>query len=110
MRIEQQTIGLTVDDSLMRVHVARPIGDGPHPGLLFYSDIYQLGDPMLRLANRLLATALWSLHQRFFIASNRQARCSNRMRLAVSGETTTLGALPSPLTTLMLKLCRSGGH
>ena len=53
MRIEQQTIGLTVDDSLMRVHVARPTGDGPHPGIVFYSDIYQLGDPMLRLANRL---------------------------------------------------------
>lgn len=53
MRIEQQTIGLTVDDSLMRVHVARPVGGGPHPGILFYSDIYQLGDPILRLANRL---------------------------------------------------------
>ncbi|MAV11282.1 MAG: dienelactone hydrolase [Synechococcus sp. MED850] len=53
MRIEQQTIGLTVDDSLMRVHVARPVEDGSFPGLLFYSDIYQLGDPMLRLVNRL---------------------------------------------------------
>ena len=53
MRMEQQTIGLTVDDSLMRVHVARPVGAGPWPGVLFYSDIYQLGDPMLRLANRL---------------------------------------------------------
>ena len=53
MRIEQQTIGLTVDDSLMRVHVARPVEDGPWPGILFFSDIYQLGDPMLRLANRL---------------------------------------------------------
>ena len=53
MRIEQQTIGMTVDDSLMRVHVAKPVGGGPHPGVLFYSDIYQLGDPILRLANRL---------------------------------------------------------
>ena len=53
MRIEQQTIGLTVDDSLMRVHVARPVDEGPWPGLIFYSDIYQLGDPILRLANRL---------------------------------------------------------
>ena len=53
MRIEQQTIGLTVDDSLMRVHLARPVEQGPWPGLVFYSDIYQLGDPMLRLANRL---------------------------------------------------------
>ena len=53
MRIEQQTIGLTVDDSLMRVHLARPVQEGPWPGLIFYSDIYQLGDPILRLANRL---------------------------------------------------------
>ena len=53
MRIEQETIGLTVDDSLMRVHVARPVGTGPWPGILFYSDIYQLGGPILRLANRL---------------------------------------------------------
>ena len=53
MRIEQQTIGLTVDDSLMRIHVARPVAPGPWPGILFYSDIYQLGDPILRLANRL---------------------------------------------------------
>ena len=52
MRIEQQTIGLTVDDSLMRVHLARPVEQGPWPGLMFYSDIYQLGDPILRLANR----------------------------------------------------------
>ena len=48
MRIEQQTIGLTVDDSLMRVHLARPVEEGPWPGLIFYSDIYQLGDPILR--------------------------------------------------------------
>ena len=53
MRIEQETIGLTVDDSLMCVHVARPVGTGPWPGILFYSDIYQLGGPILRLANRL---------------------------------------------------------
>ena len=31
MRIEQQTIGLTVDDSLMRVHLARPVEEGPWP-------------------------------------------------------------------------------
>ena len=34
-------------------HLARPVEQGPWPGLVFYSDIYQLGDPMLRLANRL---------------------------------------------------------
>ena len=37
----------------MRLHVARPVVEGRWPGVLFYSDIYQLGDPILRLANRL---------------------------------------------------------
>lgn len=53
MKIQQQSVGLIVDCSLMRLHVAMPIGDGPWPGVLFFSDIYQLGDPMIRLANRL---------------------------------------------------------
>jgi carboxymethylenebutenolidase len=53
MQIRRDTIGLTVDDSLMRLHVARPLPDGRWPGILFYSDIYQLGDPIQRLADRL---------------------------------------------------------
>jgi len=53
MQIKQQTIGLVVDGSLMRLHLAMPVGDGPWPGVLFFSDIYQLGAPMIRLANRL---------------------------------------------------------
>ena len=35
MRVEQQTIGLTVDVSLMRVHLARPVEEGPWPVLIF---------------------------------------------------------------------------
>ena len=53
MQIRRDTIGLTVDGSLMRLHVAQPQPEGRWPGVLFYSDIYQLGDPILRLANRL---------------------------------------------------------
>ena len=53
MQITQKTIGLVVDASLMRLHLAMPSGEGPWPGVLFFSDIYQLGAPMLRLANRL---------------------------------------------------------
>lgn len=40
-------------DSLMRVYVALPKPAGQYPGILFYSDIYQLGSPMTRLADRL---------------------------------------------------------
>ena len=36
----------------MRLHVAQPKAEGRYPGV-FFSDIYQLGEPMLRLANRL---------------------------------------------------------
>lgn len=53
MQIQKQTVGLTVDDSLMRLYVASPVPEGRYPGILFYSDIYQLGRPMTLLADRL---------------------------------------------------------
>ena len=53
MQIRHDTIGLSVQGSLMRLHVARPKPKGRWPGILFYSDIYQLGDPIKRLAERL---------------------------------------------------------
>lgn len=53
MQITQRTVGLTVDDSLMRVYVATPKPAGVYPGIVFYSDIYQLGSPITRLADRL---------------------------------------------------------
>ena len=53
MQIRRDTIGLTVDGSLMRLYVARPLPEGRRPGVLFYSDIYQLGEPIRRLADRL---------------------------------------------------------
>ena len=53
MLITKSNIGLTVDDSLMRVYVAAPKPEGKYPGILFYSDIYQLGRPITLLADRL---------------------------------------------------------
>ena len=53
MQITQQQQGLMVDGSLMRLHIAQPKAEGRYPGVVFFSDIYQLGEPMLRLANRL---------------------------------------------------------
>ncbi|NET30557.1 MAG: dienelactone hydrolase family protein [Cyanothece sp. SIO1E1] len=53
MQLTKQNLGLTVDDSLMRVYVAAPEPAGQYPGILFYSDIYQLGRPMTHLADRL---------------------------------------------------------
>lgn len=53
MQINRQTLGLTVGDSLMRVYIASPEAEGQYPGILFYSDIYQLGRPITLLADRL---------------------------------------------------------
>jgi carboxymethylenebutenolidase len=53
MQIVKRNVELRVDDSLMRVYVASPKPQGIYPGILFYSDIYQLGNPMIRLVNYL---------------------------------------------------------
>lgn len=53
MQLRRDTIGLTVDGSLMRVYIARPNAEGCWPGILFYTDIFQLGEPMKRLVDRL---------------------------------------------------------
>ncbi len=53
MQITKRNVELRVDDSLMRVYVAAPKTAGLYPGIVFYSDIYQLGGAMIRLANYL---------------------------------------------------------
>ena len=37
----------------MRVYVSSPAPVGQYPGILFYSDIYQLGNPIARLVDRI---------------------------------------------------------
>ncbi|OUL19282.1 dienelactone hydrolase family protein [Nostoc sp. 106C] len=53
MQITKRNVELRVNDSLMRVYVAAPKAAGVYPGIVFYSDIYQLGGPIIRLANYL---------------------------------------------------------
>ena len=53
MQITKRNVELRVDDSLMRVYVASPKPAGVYPGIVFYSDIYQLGGPIIRLTNYL---------------------------------------------------------
>jgi carboxymethylenebutenolidase len=53
MQIVKRNIELRVDDSLMRVYVASPKPAGKYPGIVFYSDIYQLGGAIIRLVNYL---------------------------------------------------------
>jgi carboxymethylenebutenolidase len=40
----------TADDGVMRVHLFRPAAPGRYPGVLFFSEIYQVTDPIRRLA------------------------------------------------------------
>ncbi|MDZ7957463.1 MAG: dienelactone hydrolase family protein [Aulosira sp. DedQUE10] len=53
MQIVKRNVELRVDDSLMRVYVASPKSSGTYPGIVFYSDIYQLGGAMIRLVDYL---------------------------------------------------------
>lgn len=53
MIINTRNTSIIVDDSLMRLYIASPAEEGNYPGIIFYSDIYQLGGPMLRLVNYL---------------------------------------------------------
>ncbi len=53
MQITKRNVELRVENSLMRVYVAAPKTAGKYPGIVFYSDIYQLGGAIIRLANYL---------------------------------------------------------
>src|SRR6185295_10976600 len=53
MIINTQYVDLTVDESPMRLFVAAPKQEGQYPGIISYSDIFQLTGPMLRAATRL---------------------------------------------------------
>ncbi|HKP86644.1 MAG TPA: dienelactone hydrolase family protein [Blastocatellia bacterium] len=53
MLITTQYVDIPVDGSLMRMFVAAPKAEGLYPGVLFYSDIFQLTGPMLRASARL---------------------------------------------------------
>ncbi|MEA5533074.1 dienelactone hydrolase family protein [Crocosphaera sp. XPORK-15E] len=53
MQIKKQNTSIIVDDNAMRIYLASPAKEGQYPGILFYSDIYQLGIPITRLADHL---------------------------------------------------------
>jgi carboxymethylenebutenolidase len=53
MIITTESVDLPVDGSPMRMFVASPRLEGRYPAVVFYSDIFQLTDPMLRITRRL---------------------------------------------------------
>src|SRR4051794_14562843 len=53
MVVTREYVEIRVDARPMRAFVAAPRAGGPHPGVVFYSDIFQLTEPTLRWAVRL---------------------------------------------------------
>jgi carboxymethylenebutenolidase len=55
MKVIEDEVRLAGPDGDIRSIVVRPTGDGPWPGVLFYTDIFQLTESTLRTARRLAA-------------------------------------------------------
>ena len=53
MQIETSYVDVTVAGKVMRTFVAAPADDKRYPGILFYSDIFQLSESTLRWVKRL---------------------------------------------------------
>lgn len=53
MIITTEYVDISVDGSPLRMFVAAPKAEGKYPGILYYSDIFQLTGPMLRASARL---------------------------------------------------------
>ena len=51
--LTREYVDIPVDGRAMRTFVAAPRDGGPHPGIVFYTDIFQLTEPSLRWALRL---------------------------------------------------------
>jgi carboxymethylenebutenolidase len=51
--VSREYVDVPVDGRMMRTFVAAPRRPGPHPGIVFYSDIFQLTDSTLRWCVRL---------------------------------------------------------
>ena len=55
MVIDQEYADVPVDGRAMRTFVAAPRAEGRYPGVVFYTDIFQLTEPSRRWAVRLAA-------------------------------------------------------
>lgn len=53
MIVRSQHVDLSAGDGVMRCFLATPAAPGPYPGIVAYSDIFQLTGPMLRICVRL---------------------------------------------------------
>jgi carboxymethylenebutenolidase len=55
MKVREEEVRIPAADGEIRSAIIRPVGDDPWPGLLLYTDIFQLTESTLRTARRLAA-------------------------------------------------------
>ena len=55
MKLHEEEVSVAGPDGAIRSIVIRPVGGGSRPGVLFYTDIFQLTESTLRTARRLAA-------------------------------------------------------
>ena len=55
MKVRENEVWVPADGHRIRSVVISPAGDGPWPGVLLYTDIFQLTESTLRTARRLAA-------------------------------------------------------
>ena len=53
MVVSREYVDIPVDGMQMRTYLAAPRAEGRYPGIVFFSDIFQLTEPTLRWATRL---------------------------------------------------------
>ena len=53
MVVVQEFVDLETPSGVMRTHILRPAAEGRYPGVLFYSEIFQVTEPVRRLAAQL---------------------------------------------------------
>ena len=53
MQIKAEYVEIEVAGKMMRTLVTQPVAEGKYPGIVYFSDIFQLSDPMLRTSARL---------------------------------------------------------
>ena len=50
MTINEENVDLSTPTGLMRMHIVKPIAPGKYPGIIFYSEIFQVTGPIRRTA------------------------------------------------------------
>ena len=70
MVVVQEFVDLETPTGVMRTHILRPAAEDRYPGVLFYSEIFQVTEPVRRLA------AVWRGVRLLRISDRLGSRCT----------------------------------